>query len=111
MIEGASPVVEAGPEADYYAEANLYSGLAELGRSGDLEVALNYLSEAERLSNQLTTIDSTYELTLLYRGLMVVYAKLGDIDAAGMYLELAIELSPDQQEEIRKEFEDAIQEP
>jgi tetratricopeptide (TPR) repeat protein len=109
VIEQASQVVEAGPETEFYAEAVLYLGLAELRRDGgDLEVTLDYLSEAERLVDDLTTIDAKYERPLLYRGLMVTYAKLGDIDKAEMYLELAIEEVPAQREEILQEFKDAI---
>ena len=111
VLEEATKIIEQGPEAEFYAEANLYAGVAEVKREGDLDLALSYLDTAEALSDQLTTIDPTYELTLLYRGKMVIFAKFGDIETATKYLELAVELSPELEAEIRQEFEDALQQP
>lgn len=107
LIEATSAASK-NRDGDYYAEANLYNGLAQLGRGEDLKAALERLDTAEQLSADLATLDPTVELTLLYRGKMVVHARLGDPEAARKYLALAIQTSPGLEQEIHQEFEDAL---
>lgn len=109
VIEGTSQVIAEGEGAEYYAEARLYRGLAELARGGDLRAVEADLDTAEKLIHELTTVDKTQEQALLLRGQMTIRARLGDIGAAENYRDQAIELAPDQREAILEEFERATQ--
>lgn len=92
------------PESPDYAEAFLFRGLAELGISED-QAAYEHLILAEELQADLITFDQDRELALLYRGLMVAAARLGEIDQAEAYRAQAIELTPEQADIINQEFE------
>ena len=108
VIEQTSQVIEKGESADYYAEARLYRGLAQLRLGQALEAARTDLDIAEQSVDQLTSVDKTREQVLLYRGQMVVRARLGDIEAAQKYRDRAIEIAPEQKDDILKEFENAV---
>jgi tetratricopeptide (TPR) repeat protein len=107
LIEQTSAASDNRADA-YHAEANLYNGLALIGHGEDPKAALERLDTAERFSDELTSVDATLELTLLYRGKMIALARLGELEAAREYLALAIETSPDLEKEIQQEFEDAV---
>ncbi len=104
VIEEADYLVNMGPSSVHYAEARLYRGLAELCKEGNAELAKANLAVAEDLSANLRTIDQEYELTLLYRGQMVVNLHFGDITTAERYYKQALQLSPDMQEVIVQEY-------
>ena len=104
VIQEADYLVNLGPSHTQYAEARLYRGLAELCKEGDTELAEANLSVAEGLSTSLETIDQGYELTLLYRGQMVVKLHQGNIPAAEEYYKQALQLSPDMQDVIMQEY-------
>ena len=104
VIQEADYLVNLGPSSTQYAEARLYRGLAELCKEGNTELAKANLAVAEGLSSNLETIDQDYELTLLYRGQMVVNLHTGNIPAAEQYYKQALQLSPDMQEVIMQEY-------
>ncbi|MBN2502869.1 MAG: hypothetical protein JXB38_18965 [Anaerolineales bacterium] len=104
VIEEADYLVNMGPSSTQYAEARLYRGLAELCKEGNTELAKANLAVAEDLSTSLGTINQEYELTLLYRGQMVVNLHFGDMTAAERYYKQALQLSPDMQEVIIQEY-------
>ena len=110
LLQETSLILEQGPDGEFFAEANLYAGLAELKLKGDPELALSYLDEAEKRSSELISLDQTYELTLLFRGKMVALVYLGDLKSARIYRQMAVDMSPELEDEINKEFEDALRE-
>lgn len=109
LYDGASSIVDEGEASEYYAEALLYSGLAELNRGGDVEVALDHFNEAEERIEQLESLDLQYEITLLYRGQMRAYGIIGDFEMSEIYLEKATGVSPELEDEIWMEYEDVIE--
>jgi len=111
VTEETTKVIDEGEQAEFYAEARLYRGLAQLRADKDPGSALADLRIAEELIDRLKTIDPTREQVLLYRGLMVALARLGQIDEAAGYRDQAVELAPEQQEAIFKEFEENVRRP
>ena len=108
IIEQTSRVIAAGENTQFYAEARLYRGLARLGLGEDPKAVRDDLDIAEKFIDQLTNVDKTQEQLLLFRGQMVVRAKLGDRPAAEQYRDQAIKLAPDQQKAIQGQFENAF---
>ncbi|MEW6402659.1 MAG: hypothetical protein AB1649_12720 [Chloroflexota bacterium] len=107
IIAETNSVIEKGEGTEFYAEARLYRGLALLKSGGDLEDTKADLEFAQTQFDTLNSVDLKKEQTLLLRGLMVTYTKLGDIGLAEEYKGRAIELSPEQSDIILREFEDA----
>ena len=89
-------------------DAFLYRGLAELLQSRDttdLRAAEADLLAAYKLKDSFLSIYSSQEKVLLYRGLMVVSAKLGrPKDVVQKYHDAAVALAPDQVGNIDKEL-------
>ncbi len=108
IVDQTSRVIAAGEGTKFYAEARLYRGLARLRLGDDPKAARDDLDAAEKSIDQLTSVDKTQEQLLLFRGQMVVRAKLGDKLAAEQYRVQAIKLAPDQQNAIQSEFENAF---
>lgn len=104
IIQGTTEVINAGEEAEYYTEARLYRGLAELARGSDPQVAQADLDIAERFKDQLVTVDPTQEQALLSRSLMIIHTLQGQIEEAERYKAQAIELTPGQRSIIEVEF-------
>ena len=100
IITGTTAIIEQGEDAQYYADALLYYGLAQM-RMANVEEAAHYLDMAEQYSDQFTNGD--YELGRLYQGKMIVSAQLGDLDAAIHYRDMAIQFAPELEEEILKD--------
>lgn len=100
IIDETQGIIEQGEEAEFYADALLYRGMAEL-RTGNIEEASRYLDMAEQYSEKFT--NGNYELGRLYQGKMIVSAVFGDIDLAMMFRDRAIEYAPDLRDEILKD--------
>jgi tetratricopeptide (TPR) repeat protein len=114
LLPETTAVIRSGPQAEYYAEALLYRGLANQC-VGNLEAAIEDLSAAERLSDQLVSVDERLEMRLLLRGQMTARARLGVmqgdpglIEEAEKYRDGAVEMFPEARESIEREFQDAL---
>jgi tetratricopeptide (TPR) repeat protein len=104
VIQETTEVIQAGEEAPQYAQALLYRGVAEFNL-GDLESAQDDLASAQDLSDRM----SKDEQLRLFRTQMMVLAKLGDKTGAEQAFQKALTLAPaDQQDEIRSEYENAL---
>ncbi len=86
------------------AEAYLYRGLAELA-SGGQQAAQNDLAEAERLAGLFPSGRAQQDQMLLFRGLMVLHAQLGNEALATRYLEQALQVAPAQEAVMRGELQ------
>lgn len=104
VLASTTETIDAGEEAEFYAEAFLFRGVAQLVL-GENDASLEDLLQAEERQDQLITIDAAGETLLLYRALMVVYARLDDMDTAGMYQGMALELAPDMESVIQRELD------
>ena len=109
VLKETSEVIAQGETALYYAEARLYHGFSTVKVNGNLDEAKADLDIAESRIKELSTVDATKEQVLLFRGLMIVNVKFGDFETADSYLYKAIELAPDQQDMLIKEYEEAKQ--
>jgi tetratricopeptide (TPR) repeat protein len=107
VIQETTEVIGQGESALYYAEARLYRGFSTVKVNGNLEEAKADLEIAESRLGELSTVDATKEQVLLFRGLMIVNVKFGNIEIADAYLYKAIELAPDQKDMILQEYEEA----
>ena len=109
VIKETTMVIEQGETASFYAEACLYRGFSTVKINGYLDEAKADLETAEARIEELTTVDATKEQVLLFRGLMIVNVKFGDFEAADAYFYKAIELAPEQEDMILREYEEAKQ--
>jgi tetratricopeptide (TPR) repeat protein len=109
VFKESSEVIAQGETAKYYAEARLYHGFSTLKINGNLDEAKADLEFAESRLEELSSVDAMKEQVLLFRGLMIVNVKFGNFETADTYLYRAIELAPDQQDMIIKEYEEAKQ--
>ena len=105
VIHNANFVLERAADDSDIRFGHLYRGLAELGRRGETEAALADLQKAEEQLDQF----EVEEQVLLFRGLMIAYRRLGDDELAAKYRDSALEMAPDQEELIEKEYEGAVQ--
>ena len=108
-------ISEAGsvlPGENYFAEAQLYIGFAQLAEGAAPTDSVLYLHFAEQNLPELTTVDPSRELLLLYRGQMIIYGRLADDydrddlrAKAEDYLAKAVSVAPPSEVElIRTEF-------
>ena len=74
LIAETEAVIAQGEGAGFYAEAQLFRGLAELGKEGDTKVAQTHLKIADENSAQFTTATQK----LLLTGKTILEAKLGE---------------------------------
>jgi tetratricopeptide (TPR) repeat protein len=103
VLTAADQVIAAGPETPGYADAHLYRGAARF-LQGQFDLALTDLMVAEQLQDQFVPKYRQQERLLLYRGLMVASASLGQAEQADRYLEQAISLAPDLEQALRQEL-------
>ncbi len=109
IIKETTEVIGQGETAQYYAEALLYRGFATVKINGNLDEAKADLDLAESRILELNTVDAALEQTLLFRGLMIINVRFGQLEAADAYLNKAVELAPDQKDMLQKEYEEARQ--
>ncbi len=86
------------------AEAYLYRGLAELA-SGAQQAAQNDLAQAEQRAGLFPSSRAQQDQMLLFRGLMVVHAQLGNQALATRYFEQAMQVAPAQEGVMRGELQ------
>lgn len=94
-------------DTPYLTETRLYRGLALLAL-GEIESAAGDFSFAYDRTNELITIDQSYEMDLLYRNYMVASILSGNRELGVKLRDAAIDLGYTSEEIIMKEYEDAL---
>ncbi|HET7377203.1 MAG TPA: hypothetical protein VFK30_10870, partial [Anaerolineae bacterium] len=108
VIQGATSVIDQGRSAKYYAEAHLYRGLALLHLGKDFQAAQADFEVANRLVDQLNTLDQKQEQLTLLTSQMIVNVRLGNQVAAETFRLKAIDFAPDQADKINEQFKSLV---